>query len=106
MRKLGINTNILDNIIEWGEKAIHMVPRWYWTEERIRRHATRLLKQPLSDKETFNDLPKTTDDDANDAFELNSTEALKPAKYEKVKLDEYIQSECFDHLSDEEKGKL
>ena len=87
IRKLRINTNILDKIIEWGEKAIHMVRRWYRAEETIWRHAARLLKQPLSDEETLHDLPKTTDDDANDAFELNSTEALKPAKYEKVKLD-------------------
>jgi hypothetical protein len=37
---------------------------------------------------------------------LNATEALKPAEYNKVDLEEYIFSDKHEHLSDENKAKL
>ncbi len=79
---------------------IHMVPRDYWTNDRIIRHAARLLKQPMSDEDDtkdvngasiFSDPPSSDDDNTDDAFELNTTEALKPAEYNKVDLEEAHQ---------------
>jgi hypothetical protein len=63
-------------------------------------NAARLLKQPVSNKETrhidgapiFSDLPSSTDDYANNTFELNTTNALKPAEYIKVDLEEQAQA--------------
>jgi hypothetical protein len=76
MCKLGINTNILKNVIKLGERMIHMVPRDYWTNERIIHHAVRLLKQPMSDKDDTKDVdgasifsdPPSSDDDNTDGF--------------------------------------
>ena len=46
MQRLNVDTSIHKGTITWGERQISMVPRDYWTEERIHSQKTRLMKQP------------------------------------------------------------
>jgi hypothetical protein len=54
----------------------------------------------------FSDPPSSNDDNTDDAFELNTTEALKPVEYNKVDLEDYIFSEKHKHINNEDKAKL
>ena len=67
-----------------------MVPRDYWTEERIRNQKDRLMKQPsglLPTQESVGPVEMTE--------QVNATEALQPTDYKKANLDE-IAGSCLD----------
>ena len=46
MRTLNLDTSIRHNTISWHDAKIPMVPRNYWTAERIQQHKAQLSKQP------------------------------------------------------------
>jgi hypothetical protein len=91
MRLLDLNTSVRDNTISWGEKSIPMVPRDYWTAERIQQQKTRLNKQPTADP----DLELEVDE------EIFVSEALLPVNYVKINLPEIAQN-CKDFTSKEQ----
>ncbi len=86
MRALDLDTSVRDNTISWGDKEIPMVPRDYWTMERILRHKARLHKQPLIDITANNDADKAPTE------ESNATGALQAVTYKKANLEEVVQS--------------
>ena len=45
MRELDLDTSVRTNTISWGEQEIPMVPRDYWTEERILKHKARIFNK-------------------------------------------------------------
>lgn len=94
MRLLDLDTSIRENTISWGEKSIPMVPRDYWTAERIQQQKARLNKQPTADLE-----PELEVDD-----EIFLAEALAPVNYVKANLPE-IAWNCKD-LTSEEQAQL
>jgi hypothetical protein len=53
---LDLDTSIQENAITWGEKTISMVPRDYWTPERIKQNKHRFVKKQVSNdgKESIN----------------------------------------------------
>ena len=95
MRALDIDTSVRNNTISWSDKEIPMVPREYWTEERILRHKTRLSKQPPIGTNTTGEAPTK---------ESNATEALQAVTYEKANLEDVTQR-CT-NLSAEQQSKL
>jgi hypothetical protein len=48
MRALDIDTSIRHNTISWHDTEIPMIPRNYWTAERIQQERKALHKQPLN----------------------------------------------------------
>ena len=130
MRSLDLDTSIRENAITWGEKTISMVPRDYWTPERIKQNKHRFVKKQVSndDEESINspskfksketsalELPREPREAVetiplieNDVRELiveaHATEALLKANYVKPDLRK-IANECKD-LDENQKEKL
>jgi hypothetical protein len=49
MRLLDLDTSVRDNTISWGDCEVNMVPRDYWTMERIMQQKSRILKHHCSE---------------------------------------------------------
>ena len=45
MRELDIDTSIRDDTITWGELTCNMVPKGYWTKERINLSVSKLTRE-------------------------------------------------------------
>jgi hypothetical protein len=52
MRLLDLDTSVRDNTVSWGDCEISMVPRDYWTVERILQQKSCLLKQQRPNNHT------------------------------------------------------
>ena len=77
MRLLNLDTSVRDNTISWGDQSISMVPRDYWTAERIQQQKNRL-----------NRCSSNLESKSNQVRETNSAEALTPTNYVKANLPE------------------
>jgi hypothetical protein len=95
MRALDIVKSVRNNMISWSDKEIPMVPREYWTEERILHHKMRLSKQLPIGTNVTGKAPTE---------ESNATEALQAVTYEKANLKDVTQR-CI-NLSAEQQSKL
>ena len=50
MRTLKLNTDIIENVITWGKKKILMVPRGYWSADKMLHHSEKLKKESIKTK--------------------------------------------------------
>ena len=99
MRLLDLDTSVRDNTISWSDCEVNMVPRDYWTAERILQQKSRLLKQQKPNDHT------DTETEANQVSnEVFASEALRAADYKKADLDAIAQS-C-EVLDEQQKAKL
>ena len=93
MRLLNLDTSVRDNTISWGDQSISMVPRDYWTAERIQQQKSRLNRRN-----------NNFESKSNYVGETNSADALTPTNYVKADLPE-ITRNC-KNLSTEQQSKL
>ena len=104
MRSLDLDTSIWDGVISWGEHQTAMVPRGYWTDERIQSQMNQWLKHPIklsapnspSDTERPVELNKTLG-------EVKAMEALQPTDYKKADIIQ-VAHDC-NNLSSQQQEK-
>ena len=94
MRLLDLDTSVRDNTISWGDERIAMVPRDYWTAERIQQQRSRLNRHPAAMKSKS----KPIED------EVSLAEALAPTNYTKANLPQTVEK-C-KNLTPKQKSKL
>jgi hypothetical protein len=99
MRLLDLDTSVRDNTISWGDWEFNMVPRDYWTTERIIQQKSRLLKQQ---KPT--DTTEIKIDSNQVPSEVFASETLAAVNYKKADLEIIIQN-C-NSLTEDQKTKL
>jgi hypothetical protein len=99
MRLLDLDTSVRDNTISWGDCEVNMVPRDYWTTQRILQQKSRLLKQPKS--EGHDETQKKVNQASEEVF---VSEALVAVNYKKANLDS-IARDC-NYLNEDQKSEL
>ena len=99
MRLLDLDTSVRDNTISWGDCEVNMVPRDYWTTERILQQKSRLLKQPKP--VNHDEMQIDTTQAPNEVF---VSEALVAVSYKKADLNAIAQN-C-NALNKEQKAML
>jgi hypothetical protein len=99
MRLLNLDTSVRDNTISWGDCEVDMVPRDYWTTERILQQKSRIIKQPK-----LNYTNKAQNNTNQIPDKIFASEGLVAVNYKKADL-EVISQGC-NALNDEQKAKL
>ena len=103
MSHLNIDTSITNQTISWGEKSIPMVPRNYWTKEKIRQLKHSTIRQSIDDTTNIKLAAKSKTSNATEEPKEPSivVEATVEAAVEEPRVKVQVQSEYLKKIQEE-----